>query len=1028
MADRVMTPSRIAATYLQRTAVVGIEEVVDDEVLPVPDVVVRPLFSAGARTALTHAFGVRASAFFDFYDVLRLASAGGPAPEDGFVAHFRFVSRLIFQKLTTEETKNKFTEVTSQLRPLLTQLDAGRRSRALFVRVAVLYADVLTDVAADRGVYLSPTTSGVAGWVMFRVMSDAKQKMEELRRSDPVTYETVQESKRVFQDFDRKLEQEVTGGGLVHGRKKILGRPVHVGTDPVSGDEYVFDTDGDMLTIPEYVDKRRKVLDSQVQQTRVFPSDLSELRSIPDDEVDFLTDGDVEYVSMTDDKAKSNSLTRIYPVRRMLDGKQVVVAGRYRGFLLDDLVNLSGRMVEGVAYNLDPKSNLPSQVETRNADGTPDVKTTREPYVTVSGKNLLYLRIPAGNTYTALRKAVSALSKIVPSLQYEEGSRKAIYTFEPKDFAAVREALGGLALSTAAVKLLKDFFSKMARHELALGRENLKFFETEKIGGFKPGRQLYHKQKEAMAWVESRGHSGVVALDTGVGKTFIAIASMQKMVRDGLLGEGQQFLYVCPDKLRGNLPKEIEAFIENPKALRDRVKIVTYTEFTKAANADPNFASKYAAVLFDEAQAMKNLDTEASRAAMNLPHPRKILLTASPMEKSPMEVFTLVAIANSLNLASKDGRAQARAFRKRFCEEVGGKIVGIKNDPVTIRDFRVWVKQNLYFADKRDVDEVVLPKLRIETVAVTMDPEVEAKYRDVVKGIEGVLRGMVSKYRDRSPAADDPAIESARVKFVKQFRLLFDLTNFPERFVPGAKNPKLDQLVEVIDERVGSGRRTLVFTDSPALALSAVQVLSNRFPVLLHAECQSSVIQLWQSGQVVAKYRKKAYKDGEKVWAAEDWATYVLSRVVSPNPDVLTCTLTSSYTKGQNLQAFDTVVHLDRDAWNNETMKQRTARAWRSGQDHPVDEIILDAVYASPFGKDDETLDQIAGHLQHLEADLFDRVIIESQSEALGKEWFGMKKMHSSFVALNRRVMELAMSPYARRLGIVGVQGNGTGV
>lgn len=1023
-----MTPSRIVSAYLRRLAVVSPEDVVDDEVLPVPDVVVRPLFSAGARTALTHAFGVRASAFFDFYDSLRLASAGGPAPEDGFVAHFRFVSRLVFQKLTTEETKNKFTEVTSQLRPLLTQLDAGRRSRALFVRVAGLYADVLTDVAADRGVYLSPTTSGVAGWVMFRQMSDAKQKMEELRRSDPTTYETVQESKRVFQDFDRKLEQEVTGGGLVHGRKKILGRPVHIGTDPVSGDEYVFDTDGDMLSIPEYVDKRRKVLDSQVQQTRVFPDDLSELRSIPDDEVEFLTEGDVEYVSMTDDKAKSNSLTRIYPVKRMLDGKQVVVAGRYRGFLLDDLVNLSGRMVEGVAYNLDPKSNLPSQVETKKADGTPDVKTTREPYVTVSGKNLLYLRIPAGNTYTALRNAVAALSKVVPSLKYEEGSRKAVYTFEPKDFAAVREALGGLALSTAAVKLLKDFFAKMARHELALGRENLKFFETEKIGGFRAGKQLYHKQKEAMAWVESRGHSGVVALDTGVGKTAISIASMQKMVRDGLLGEGQQFLYVCPDKLRGNLPKEIEAFIEDPKTLRDRVKIVTYTEFTKAANADPKFASKYAAVLFDEAQSLKNPGSEAAGAAMRLQHPHKILLTASPMEKSPMEVFTLVAISNNLDIDSKDGRAQARAFRKRFCEEVGGKIIGIKNDPVTIRDFRVWVKQNLYFADKRDVEEVVLPKLRTETVAVTMDPEVEAMYRDVVKGVEGVLRGMVSKYRDRSPTADDPAIESARIKFAKQFRLLFDLTNFPERFVPGAKNPKLDQLVEVIDERVGTGRRTLVFTDSPALASSAVQVLSNRFPVLLHAECQSSAIQLWQSGQVVAKYRKKAYKDGEKVWAAEDWATYVLSRVVSPNPDVLTCTLTQSYTKGQNLQAFDTVCHLDRDAWNSETMKQRTARAWRSGQDHPVDEIVLDAVYASPFGKDDETLDQIAGHLQHLEADLFDRVIIESQSEALGKEWFGMKKMHSSFVALNRRVMELAMSPYARRLGIVGVQGNGTGV
>lgn len=1012
-----MNPSRIARLYL------GSPQEEDDEIVPdLPNV--RPLFSAGSHVALVHAFGVRAVAFFDFYNQLRLASAGGPAPEDGFVVQFRFVSRLVFQKLTTETTKNKFADIISQFRPLLAQFDAGRRSRALFIRAAGMYADLLTDVAADRDVYLQPTSSGTTGWPLFRVMSAPKQKLEELRRNDPETYESVLKSKQVFKEIDQNITKEVESGGLVHGRKMILGRPVHTGKDPVSEDEYVFDTDGEMLTIPDYVDKRRKVLDTQERQTRVFPTNLADLQTMTSEEVDAFTMGSpIEYVSMTDDKAKSNSLTRIYPVKKMLDGKQVVVSGRYRGFVLDDLVNRSGRMIEGVAYDLDPKSNLPTPMETRGTDERPNVRTTREPYVTVTGKGLLYLRIPNTSTYTGIRNTVANLAKLVPSLRYEEKSRKAAFTFEPQDFAAVREALGGLALSTAAVKLLKDFFARLAHHELALSRDNLKFFETERIGGFKPGKQLYHKQKEAMAWVESRGGSGVVALDTGLGKGITAIASMQKLVRDGALEEGQKFLYVCPAKLRGNLPKEIEIFIADPKALRDRIDIMSYTDFTQAANKDPTFASKYASVLFDEAQAMKTPGSDVSKAAMKLRHPRKVLLTASPMEKSPMEVFTLVAISNNLDLDTKEGREQIRAFRKRFAEEVGGKIIGIKNDPTVLHDFRVWVKQNLYFADKRDVEEVVLPKLKTEAVTVAMEPEIEAQYKAVARNISGVLQGMVSKYRDRSPDATDPAIESARMKLAKQFKALFDLTNFPERTVPGARNPKFDQLVEIIDERVGQGRRTLVFTDSPALAESATRMLSERFPVHFHAECLSGSIQIWQSGRVVQTYRPKAYVDGNKTWAAKDWATYVLSRVISANPDFLSCTLTQGYNKGQNLQAFDTVCHLDRDAWNSETMKQRTARAWRTGQDHAVDEIILDAVYANPDGDKDETLDQIAGHLQHLEADLFDRVIIESQSEALGKEWFGMRKLHSSFIELNRRVMEMAMSPYAKRVGQVQASG-----
>jgi hypothetical protein len=73
-------------------------------------------------------------------------------------------------------------------------------------------------------------------------------------------------------------------------------------------------------------------------------------------------------------------------------------------------------------------------------------------------------------------------------------------------------------------------------------------------------------------------------------------------------------------------------------------------------------------------------------------------------------------------------------------------------------------------------------------------------------------------------------------------------------------------------------------------------------------------------------------------------------------------------------------------------------------------------VYENPLSDTDATLDQIRRYVQELDSDLFDRVVIESQTEALGSEFFGMKRTNASFYKVNRRMMEMAMSPYLAQL------------
>lgn len=980
----------------------------------------RSLYSSTARRELIKAFTLRGMPFFEFYDTVRWAELGNPAPAEGYEDTFHQNMRLIARMLSLESTRTRLIDSHTELRPLLHRLDQGADDHQLFVRVARILGPLMMDVALDQGVYLTTMSAGAPGWFMFRVMSEKEKQVDDLKRTDPDAYDLLQKARQLRVEVDKNIEKTILESGWVPSRREIRGKPVMVGSDPVSGDELVFDNDGEFLSMDQYITKRNQANKQRDRLTKVFPK-LEDLPKLTDEELEVFTSGELEYMAMTDDKAKSHNLTRIYPVKKTIEGRTVVVSGRFKGFYMEDLVNRAGRMIEGVAYDLEPKTGIPLPIETRDPNtGALNVRANREPFVTVTSDKKLYLKIPATRQYTNLRNAVAKLAEIVPSLIYEKDSRKTTFTFEPKDFAAVREALGSVALSGAAMKLLREYFSQLAKHELALSDENLKYFSADKIGGFKPNVKLYHKQKEALAWVESRKHSGVVALDTGLGKTASSIAIMQKMVRDNLLTEGQKFLYVCPTALKGNLPSEITNMIEDPKALIERVDVMDYGRFTKEVKANPNFADRYAAVFFDEAQALKNPTSGPSVACQTLKHPKKILLTASPMEKSPMELFSLAAVSNNINLNTTEGRAAMKAFRKRFCEEVGGKIMGIKNDPLTARDFRVWVKQNIYFADKRDVEEIALPSLKKETVVVTMDPQVETLYRGITKGISTTMQGMVSKYRDRNPKMTDPGIEAARIKLAKQFRQLFMLTHFPEKFVPGAKNPKIEQSINILDERVAAGRKSILFTDNPELAKTTAETLSKRFPGHLHAECGAAAIKVWQSGTVVQTYRAAAYKEGDRVWPKEDWKVYVVNRIINTRPDFMTATLTSTYAVGQNLQSFDTVIHLDRDAFNNETMKQRTSRAWRGGQQNSVDEIILDVVYDQPVNDKDATLDQIASYMQGLEAELFDTVVLESQVEALGKEWFTMAQKHSSFTEVNRRHLELLLSPYASRVGEAG--------
>lgn len=1043
------------------------------------------LVSRRLRRELQAAFGVEEAALFQLPSELMKMQLGVREVSASLPDEVETMVEILARSRTSEGNKlpidlvNRLFAAKDELRALTRRIvKEGPTDRALYNLNQALIP-LLMDVARAREVYMTGAAEGDAGFFVLRAMRPSERARAKLAEEDPAAYEIVQRRRMAFKAWERNVQDICARNNLEPEKKRILGALVTVGTDRATGEETVFSPYDGALPIEDFLEARRAyIAGRKAAETLDTDSvDADKLAKVPDEVLDRLTD-DVRYASITDDRAKQSGLTRILPVKSH-EGRDVVVEGRFKGLYLDQLVNESGRMIEGGAYRYDPATGRSKKLPPR-----PEM-ADREPYVTVANKRehgedkekLFLMLPPKQGEWTELRHAIRSLSDRIPSIEYVRGSKNTAFYFDPKDFALVRDTLMSVSLSTQALATVKAYYRELAEADQATAPENLALYSLDKIGGFKSrfrgpdgavrSLELSSVQRQALAWLEANGTRGVCALDTGMGKTLTAIAAMQKMLRDGL-GDGDgtngKFLFVCPPSLRGNLAKEIHRFMgrEAAAALLRRVDVLSYGQFRNAMKSGrwkgkPFRAKRYGAVFFDEAQALKNPRNKTTQAALSLDHPHKICLTASPMEKSPMEAYVLSCVSNNIDLSDrvegKQHRYEMRKFKARFCETFGGRIVGIKSDPLVRRDLHTWVKRNVFYADKHNLPEAPLPPLEQHSEAVIMSPEVEAAYRKASATFGKGLEGMVSLFRDKgvletyvddkgrervrtNPNAKDKHIAQAMgISLASAIKELNDLANMPEKRIPGAGFPKIDAAERIIKGRLrrsDGASRTILFSDDREMVLKTAEELSKRIPGKLHAACLNDTIRLFKNGTELTQlgphelpFRHKAYRNDptarsnkttNRHYPPAQWQQFVLAEVLSPNEDVQSCTLLGqTYQTGQNLQAFDTCVHLDRDTWCSEDMTQRTARLWRQGQENPVTEYTIDAVYEDPRSDFDRTLDQVRRLHQTLEGEMFDAAIKAAQTIELGSEWFEMASRNTRFLKLDRDTMELMVSPRLER-------------
>jgi hypothetical protein len=872
---------------------------------------------------------------------------------------------------------------------------------------------------------LIPTRTMLYGSVV-QVGKDVRTSMTGVAASDvgaPEVLIALDEDREVFEDaLSRGLRVDVKINNKTHRVAEVLPEGKFLLDPPLAEEssafeytasiyeELVYDKDGDVIGVDDFIKERKRHLSAMRKLQRVFPEDLEDLRKYPEADLDALLEGrEVTYAALTDDIAKQKPVTRILPCVEIF-GERVISEGRFKGFVLDDMINANGRQIEGTAYDYDPKLRRPVSLETHMEDGTLKVElpANREPYMTVDGDGRLYLKIPSTREFTHLRNAVRGISKETVDVEYVEGTRNSVFKFDPSQFMMVRDALASMAMSKSAMELVQDHFEKQREESQEAAYANIHEFDADLMGGFKEGFDFFNKQKHAMAWLEQRGNSGLLALDTGVGKSLTSVGYLKNIVNQADVElEPNSILFVCPANLRGNLEHEVRQRLKDPEPFLMLIETMSYAQFSRE---DEDVMDRYYAVVFDEAHNLASLNSKRARNAMR-PHPRKMLMTASPMENDVMDVRILAGIANNEDLLSKEGKQRVREFRDRFTERIGGRTVGVKQDASLKEAMQDWVQGNVFFAHKLDIEEYDLKKLETETRTVMMDADTEEEYRRAADEVKTVLEGMVRRYRDRDQTASDSEIDAAIIKLAGHFKTLGQIVNLPR---DGQPSPKVIEASNIIRERVESRGRTMLWTDDPEVAEATARDLSRELPGTDHVAGLSGEIQVWRNGEKVKSYTPRNYTFGEQSYDRTNWRMGVVNHVLKPSLSIVSATLTSAYTTGMNLQEFDTIVHLDRDSWSSEDMKQRTARAYRQGQDKQCREITLDTVFESRQDDLDLTLDEIRGVMQNMEADLFDKVIVESQSKATGKEFFAMDQIAARSIHLDRKIFEHVLSPYIK--------------
>ncbi|MCP4868898.1 MAG: DEAD/DEAH box helicase [Proteobacteria bacterium] len=301
--------------------------------------------------------------------------------------------------------------------------------------------------------------------------------------------------------------------------------------------------------------------------------------------------------------------------------------------------------------------------------------------------------------------------------------------------------------------------------------------------------ELRPYQQDGYRWLQflaAQGLGGVLADDMGLGKTVQTIASL---LADR--GHGPS-LVVAPTSVLRNWESETARFAPDLAVAvlhgKGRANIdlgkqdVVITSYAlMRLDGDRLAKVRWRTVVLDEAQAIKNADSQTAKAARRLNAERRLALTGTPIENHLRELWSLFEFLNPGFFGT----------RKRFDERFG------TGSPAAFAALRARVRPFVLRRLKSEVAKDLPPRTETVLRCAMSEPQ-RAAYEQVRTGAQGLTERMqvlAALTRLRQAACDAALLPDG----------------------PEAPSGKLDVLMDALETVADEGGRALVFSQWTSL-------------------------------------------------------------------------------------------------------------------------------------------------------------------------------------------------------------------
>ena len=386
---------------------------------------------------------------------------------------------------------------------------------------------------------------------------------------------------------------------------------------------------------------------------------------------------------------------------------------------------------------------------------------------------------------------------------------------------------------------------------------------------------------------------GCLADDMGLGKTVQALALLCERAAQG------PALVVAPTSVGHNWTREAARFAPGLRTMLFRGSAqldqlagsaagdVVVTSYTLLASNIETFARKrFATLVLDEAQSIKNASTQRARAILKLDAGFRLALTGTPLENRCGELWSLFRAIIPGLLGSQS------QFRNRFAAPIE------KHDDPEARALLARLIQPFIL---RRLKSEVAPELPPRT-EVRVDVSLSPAERRLYERVRGAA------VRELGGEGNGQHAPDRRFELLAAMTRLRQLACHPRLVDPSSSVPssKLEVLCELLESLRAEGHRALVFSQFTSFLALVREALDRR----------------------AFQYR---YLDGS---TPETRRREEIDAFQRGDGDLFLLSLKAGGF-GLNLTAADYVIHLD-PWWNPAVEDQATDRAHRIGQERPV--------------------------------------------------------------------------------------------